>query len=122
LPYKQKPTVKLYYTIGEVADMFGVKTSLIRFWENEFEILKPSKNKKGNRLFTAEDIENIKKIFKLVKGEGYTLQGAKEKLKMQKMEEEEGVEIQKENSIKNIEVLQKLSHIKNWLNFLESEL
>jgi DNA-binding transcriptional MerR regulator len=122
LPYKQKPTVKLYYTIGEVADMFGVKTSLIRFWENEFEILKPSKNKKGNRLFTAEDIENIKKIFKLVKGEGYTLQGAKEKLKMQKIEEEENVEIQKENSVKNIEVLQKLSHIKNWLHFLESEL
>lgn len=122
MPYKQKPTIKLYYTIGEVADMFGVKTSLIRFWENEFEILKPSKNKKGNRLFTAEDIENIKKIFKLVKGEGYTLQGAKEKLKMQKIEEEEHVETQKENSVKHHEVIKKLAHIKNWLNFLEGEL
>lgn len=81
MPYKEKESLKLYYSIGEVAKMFGVNTSLIRFWEKEFDIIKPTKNKKGNRLFTADDIENFKKIFALVKGEGHTLQGAKEKLK-----------------------------------------
>lgn len=81
MPYKEKETVKLYYSIGEVAAMFGVNTSLIRFWEKEFDIIKPNKTKKGNRLFSADDIENFKKIFILVKGEGHTLQGAKEKLK-----------------------------------------
>ncbi len=81
MPYKEKEITKLYYSIGEVASMFGVNTSLIRFWEKEFDIIKPNKTKKGNRLFSAEDIENFKKIFILVKGEGYTLQGAKEKLK-----------------------------------------
>lgn len=81
MPYKEKEIKKLYYSIGEVAAMFGVNTSLIRFWEKEFDIIKPSKSKKGNRLFSAEDVENFKKIFILVKGEGYTLQGAKDKLK-----------------------------------------
>ncbi|MFZ5555083.1 MAG: MerR family transcriptional regulator [Bacteroidota bacterium] len=81
MPYIEKPTVKLYYSIGEVADMFGVNPSLIRFWEKEFDIIKPTKNKKGNRLFTDSDIQNFKKIFSLVKGEGYTLHGAKERLK-----------------------------------------
>lgn len=87
MPYKEKEIQKLYYSIGEVAAMFGVNTSLIRFWEKEFDIIKPSKNKKGNRLFSAEDLENFKKIFILVKGEGHTLQGAKEKLKNWKDEE-----------------------------------
>lgn len=122
MPYKPKPTQKLYYSIGEVAEMFGVNTSLIRFWENEFEILKPSKTKKGNRLFTAQDIENIKVIFKLVKGEGYTLQGAKEKLKMQQIEKEEHVKEEKSQVKKNQEILKKLNHIKMWLKFLEDEL
>lgn len=72
---------KLYYTISEVADIFGVNASLIRFWEKEFDILKPHKNKKGNRLFTKSDIDNIRIIYHLVKEKGYTLQGAKEKLK-----------------------------------------
>lgn len=67
---------KLYYPIGEVAEMFGVNTSLIRFWEKEFEVLKPHKNKKGNRLFTNEDVANLKLIFHLVKEKGYTLEGA----------------------------------------------
>ena len=87
MPYKEKEIQKLYYSIGEVAAMFGVNTSLIRFWEKEFDIIKPSKNKKGNRLFSAEDLENFKKIFILVKGEGHTLHGAKEKLKNWKDEE-----------------------------------
>ncbi len=73
---------KLYYSIGEVADLFQVNTSLIRFWEKEFDILKPAKNKKGNRLFTTEDIENLKIIYHLVKEKGYTLQGARDHLRM----------------------------------------
>ena len=72
---------KRYYKIGEVANAFGVNTSLIRFWENEFEVLKPKKNKKGNRLFTPEDLENLKMIYLLVKEKGFTLEGAKNKLK-----------------------------------------
>ncbi len=72
---------KRYYKIGEVAKAFGVNTSLIRFWENEFDVLKPKKNKKGNRLFTPEDLENLKMIYFLVKEKGFTLDGAKNKLR-----------------------------------------
>ena len=72
---------KRYYKIGEVAKAFGVNTSLIRFWENEFDVLKPKKNKKGNRLFTPEDLHNLKLIYFLVKEKGFTLDGAKKKLK-----------------------------------------
>ena len=72
---------KRYYKIGEVAKAFGVNTSLIRFWEKEFEVITPKKNAKGNRLFTKEDIENFKLIFHLVKERGFTLEGAKQKLK-----------------------------------------
>lgn len=122
MPYKPKPTQKLYYSIGEVAEMFGVNTSLIRFWENEFDILKPSKTKKGNRLFTHQDIENIKQIFKLVKGEGYTLQGAKEKLKMAQLEEKEEKKEEKKILKSNQDVIERLQHIKLWLEFLEKEL
>lgn len=67
--------------MGEVAAMFDVNTSLIRFYEKEFDVLKPKKNKKGNRLFTPEDIENLKIIFHLIRDKGYTLNGAKEHLK-----------------------------------------
>lgn len=74
-------TDKRYYKIGEVAKAFGVNTSLIRFWENEFDVLKPKKNNKGNRLFTPEDLENLKMIYFLVKEKGFTLEGAKNKLK-----------------------------------------
>lgn len=72
---------KRYYTIGEVAKLFNVNPSLIRFWEGEFSVLQPKKNRKGNRLFTQEDIENIKIIYHLVKEKGYTLSGAKEEMK-----------------------------------------
>ena len=67
--------------MGEVAAMFDVNTSLIRFYEKEFDVLKPKKNKKGNRLFTPEDIENLKIIFHLIRDKGYTLNGAKDHLK-----------------------------------------
>ncbi len=72
---------KRYYKIGEVAKAFDVNTSLIRFWEKEFEIIRQKKNKKGNRLFTPEDIKNFKLIYNLVKERGFTLDGAKQKLK-----------------------------------------
>ena len=72
---------KLYYTMGEVAEMFDVNTSLIRYWERHFSIIKPERNKKGNRLFTPADIENFKKIYYLVKERGMTLEGAKKSLR-----------------------------------------
>lgn len=81
MPYKEIDIVKLFYSIGEVAEMFDVNTSLIRFWEKEFDIIKPKKNKKGNRLFTADDIDNFKVIYNLVKEQGLTLEGAKKYLK-----------------------------------------
>ena len=68
---------KLYYSIGEVAKAFDVNASLIRYWEQEFPIIKPKKNKKGNRYFTPEDIKNLKIIYHLVKEKGYTLDGAR---------------------------------------------
>jgi len=81
MPYKEREISKMYYTMGEVATMFEVNQSLIRFYEKEFDILKPKKNKKGNRNFTPEDIENLKIIFHLIRDKGYTLNGAKEHLK-----------------------------------------
>ena len=72
---------KRYYKIGEVAKAFDVNTSHIRFWEKEFDILQPKKNKKGNRLFTQEDVKNLKLIYHLVKEKGFTLEGAKSKMK-----------------------------------------
>jgi DNA-binding transcriptional MerR regulator len=80
MPYKEKKVEKLYYSIGEVAGMLEVPVSTIRFWENEFNILKPMKNKKGNRLFTPADIKNLRIIHHLVKEEGMTLAGAKKRL------------------------------------------
>ena len=76
-----KELTKLYYGIGEVADMFGVSNSLIRYWETEFTILKPSKNNKGDRRFTVKDIRNLERIYTLVKERGFTLEGAKKELK-----------------------------------------
>lgn len=72
---------KLYYRIGEVAEMFNVSTSLIRYWESEFSVLRPRKSTKGNRLFTQRDIRYFHIIYQLVKVQGYTLQGAKDALK-----------------------------------------
>ena len=86
MPYKEKEIEKLYYSIGEVAKMFKVSTSLIRFWESEFTILKPKKNRKGNRLFTKKDINHLQIIYHLVKERGFTLDGAKKKLKENKDE------------------------------------
>lgn len=94
MPYKEIENEKLFYSIGEVSRMFNVNSSLIRFWEKEFDIIKPHKNKKGNRLFTQEDLDNLKIIFNLVKERGFTLQGAKNKLKENKQGPKEHLEIQ----------------------------
>lgn len=104
VPYKEKEIEKLYYSIGEVAELFEVSTSLIRYWENEFDILKPKKNKKGNRLFTQKDIENLRLIYHLVKVRGFTLEGAKKKLKENK-----------EDTVNQIEIVQSLEKIKSFL-------
>ena len=95
MPYREKETEKLYYSIGEVAEQFKVNASLIRFWEKEFDIIKPQKNKKGNRLFTKADLDNFYIIFHLVKERGYTLQGAKDKLKQDSTELNSSIEVVK---------------------------
>src|SRR3546814_1093391 len=89
MPYKEREINKLYYTMGEVTTMFGVNASQIRFYEREFDIIQPKKNKNGNRLFTPTDIANLKIIFNLVKDKGYTLQGAREHLRNNKNEVQE---------------------------------
>lgn len=111
MTFKKPEIKKLYYTIGEVAAMFEVNTSLIRFWEKEFDVIKPKKNKKGNRLFTEDDLNNFFQIFHLVKEKGYTLQGAKDLLKA------------KPDETKNhSEVVQRLQEIKRFLIDLKEEL
>ena len=111
MPYKDKKVEKLFYTIGEVADMFSVNTSLIRFWEREFDIIKPKKNKKGNRLFTKEDIDNFHIIYYLVKERGMTLKGAQKKLKENR-----------EDTINNLEVIKSLNSIKKMLLDIREEM
>ena len=93
MPYKERDITKLYYTLGEVTQMFDVNASQIRFYEREFDILQPKKNRKGNRLFSPEDVENLKIIFNLVKEKGFTLQGAKEYLKTNKGEVKENQKV-----------------------------
>ena len=94
-----KEPQRMYYTIGEVSGMFKVNTSLIRFWEKEFDILRPKKNNKGNRLFTPEDLDNLKIIFHLVKERGFTLDGAKKKLRDNKHDISDNVKM-KESLLK----------------------
>ncbi|MFK7780920.1 MerR family transcriptional regulator [Psychroserpens sp.] len=102
---------KRYYGIGEVAKAFGVNTSLIRFWEKEFDAIKPKKNAKGNRKFTPEDIKNLQFIYHLVKERGFTLEGAKTHLK-------EG----KKQTLNNFEIINKLEGIKAQLTKIKSQL
>jgi len=102
---------KIYYSIGEVARMFNVNTSLIRFWEKEFDIIKPQKNKKGNRLFTKTDVDNFHVIYHLVKERGFTLQGAKNKLKDNK-----------EEVVNSVEIVKSLTRIKEFLLDIKQDL
>jgi DNA-binding transcriptional MerR regulator len=111
VPYKKPKIEKVFYSIGEVADMFGVNTSNIRFWEKEFDILKPHKNAKGNRMFTPEDLENLKIIYHLLKERGMTIRGAQMKLKGNK-----------EDIVQNYEVISRLQTIRQMLVDIKEEL
>jgi len=102
--HKDRKIEKIYYTIGEVAELFEVNASLIRFWEKEFDILKPQKNKKGNRLFSRQDLDNLRIIYHLVKERGYTLQGAREKLANNK-----------EDVVNKVEIIDTLTRIRGFL-------
>tara|TARA_R110002049_G_scaffold37369_1_gene117798 strand:- start:1945 stop:2274 length:330 start_codon:yes stop_codon:yes gene_type:complete len=102
---------KRYYGIGEVADAFDVNTSLIRFWEKEFDVLKPKKNAKGNRKFTPQDIKNLQLIYHLVKERGFTLEGAKTHLKEDKLK-----------TLSTFDVIQKLEKVKAELIKIKNQL
>jgi DNA-binding transcriptional MerR regulator len=102
---------KRYYGIGEVAKAFNVNTSLIRFWEREFDVLKPKKNAKGNRKFTPEDIKHLQFIYHLVKERGFTLEGAKTHLREEK-----------KKSLSNFEIIRKLEGIKTQLSKIKNQL
>ena len=102
---------KRYYGIGEVAEAFKVNTSLIRFWEKEFDVIKPKKNAKGNRKFTPEDIKNLELIYHLVKERGFTLEGAKTHLKEEK-----------HKTLSNFEIIRKLESVKAELTNLKNQL
>lgn len=93
MPYKEKESFKLYYSIGEVSEILNVNASLLRFWEKEFDVIKPSKNKKGNRIYKDSDLKNLKLIHYLVKERGFTLEGAKKKLKENPKELEEKTDL-----------------------------
>ncbi|HQW84237.1 MAG TPA: MerR family transcriptional regulator [Ferruginibacter sp.] len=101
---------KKYYAIGIVADMFKVNQSLIRFWENEFDVLKPRKNGKGDRLFRPEDVKNLKLIYHLLRERKYTIEGAKDFLKQNKRADEK------------FELIESLKKLKGFLNELKAGL
>jgi len=103
---------KLYYTIGEVAEMFKVNPSLIRFWEKEFPVIQPKKNKKGNRLFTPKDIENFNRIYELVKVKGYTLDGARKALKVKGAVQEQIHESINPMEISSGDMVERLEQVK----------
>lgn len=102
---------KRYYSIGEIAKAFNVNTSLIRFWEKEFDVLKPKKNAKGNRKFTQEDVHNLKLIYYLVKERGFTLEGAKTHLKEKR-----------QKTLNNFGIISKLETIKDELLKIKNQL
>jgi DNA-binding transcriptional MerR regulator len=109
MPYKEFKPEKLYYTIGEVAELLGENTSLVRFWAQKFpEFIKPARNKKGNRLFTADDVSNFKLIYYLVKERGMTLDGALNRMKDNK----EGVD-------RRVDVIESLTGIKERLQEIQ---
>jgi DNA-binding transcriptional MerR regulator len=102
---------KRYYGIGEIAKAFNVNTSLIRFWEKEFNILKPKKNAKGNRKFTPADVKNLEIIYYLVKERGFTLEGAKIHLKDNK-----------QKTLDRFEIIRKLESVKSELHKIRDQL
>lgn len=111
MPYKEKQIEKLYYPIGEVAEMFGVTTSLLRYWENEFDVLKPRKNRKGDRFFTQQDLANLRIIQNLLKERGFTIKGAKKFLSERT-----------DDTRKKAEVIESLQKVRGFLEELKGEL
>lgn len=111
MPLSKNKSTKVYYTMGEVCEMFDVNHSLIRFWESKFKILKPHKNAKGNRLFSPKDVENLKVIYNLVKERGMTLEGAAKHMATAG----ESVE-------RDVQIAEKLGNIRSLLIELKSEL
>lgn len=111
MPYKEHQVEKKYHSIGEVAAIFKVNTSLIRFWETEFDSVSPKKNKKGVRQFTTQDIDSIRVIYHLVKERGFTLQGAKDKIKGERAKIQD-----------NLEAIDALKKVKGFLVQLKDEL
>ncbi|WP_300738049.1 MerR family transcriptional regulator [uncultured Alistipes sp.] len=105
---------KLFYTMGEVAEMFDVNQSLIRYWESQFRVLRPKRNKKGNRLFTPEDIRNLKLIYHLVKERGMTLDGAKKALRQAAAD---GAAMNRD-----AELMERLQHIRSLLEEVREDL
>ena len=103
---------KLYYSMGEVAEMFDVTPALIRHWESQFDCIKPHRNKKGNRLFTPDDVERLKQIYHLVKERGMTLKGANKVLKRAKSDE----------VVQEMELLERLQKIRAALVEVREEL
>lgn len=81
MPYKQKPVEKLYWTIGEVAGELQVNSSVLRYWEKEFGVLRPRRDSKGDRSYTRDDIRKLQMIRYLLKDRGFTIQGAREHLR-----------------------------------------
>ena len=102
---------KRYYSIGEIAEAFDVNTSLIRFWEKEFDILQPKKNAKGNRKFTPKDVKNLELIYYLVKERGFTLEGAKIHLKENR-----------QKTLDRFEIIRKLEAVKSELHKIRDQL
>ncbi len=109
MPYKEREIKRKYFSIGEVASLLKVNTSLIRFWESEFEFINPKKNKKGLRKYTNEDINKLKKIYSLLKEERFTIDGARKHLKKNKNSSENNV-VSKLEKLKNqlIEIKKKI--------------
>lgn len=108
---KRNRIEKLYYSIGEVAELFEVNPSLIRYWEKEFDILKPAKNRKGNRMYTRDDLDQLRIIYHLVKERGYTLQGARDKIRQNR-----------DDVVRNLEVAETLNRLKEFLLELKKDL
>lgn len=111
MAYKEKEIEKLYYSIGEVSEMLSINASTIRYWEKEFDMLKPKKNAKGDRFFTKEDIEKIRLIYRMLKEKGYTIDGAKTQLK-DKYEEEN----------RKMALIEKLNKIRGFLVEMKSQI
>ena len=102
MPYKEREIKKKYYSIGEVSNQLNLNTSLIRYWESEFEVLNPKKNKKGLRKYKEKDIEILKKIHSLLKDDGFTIEGAKKHFKSKVLNEENKIISELENIKKKL--------------------